>query len=47
MRVLSRLGYMDYGVLEPADVFTLQRPLASDDGQTIVAPPAEWDGVYR
>jgi hypothetical protein len=33
MRIVSRLGYMDYGVLEPADVFTLNRPLASDDGQ--------------
>jgi hypothetical protein len=22
---VSRLGYMDYGVLEPADIFTLQR----------------------
>lgn len=47
MRVLSRLGYMDYGVLEPADVFTLQRPLASDDGLHIVPPQGEWDGVYR
>jgi hypothetical protein len=28
---------MDYGVLEPADVFTLQRPLASDDGQRVHA----------
>ncbi len=47
MRILSRLGYMDYGVLEAADIFTLQRPLASDDGQTAVPPPAEWDGVHR
>lgn len=47
MRIVSRLGYMDYGVLEPADVFSLQRPLASDDGQRIVPPPAEWDGRYR
>ena len=47
MRVLSRLGYMDYGVLEPADVFQLVRPLASDDGQSILPPPGQWDGVYR
>ena len=47
MRIVSRLGYMDYGVLEPADIFTLNRPLASDDGQSIVPPPAEWDGRYR
>jgi hypothetical protein len=43
---ISRLGYMDYGVLEPADVFTLPRPLASDDGH-VLPPPAEWDGKYR
>lgn len=47
MRVLSRLGYMQYGVLEPADIFTMQRPLASDDGQRVLPPAAEWDGVYR
>lgn len=47
MRIVSRLGYMDYGVLEPADVFSLNRPQASEDGQTVLAPPAEWDGVYR
>jgi flavin reductase (DIM6/NTAB) family NADH-FMN oxidoreductase RutF len=47
MRIVSRLGYMDYGVLEPADVFTINRPSASEDGQTVLPPPAEWDGVYR
>ncbi|MBL8334818.1 MAG: flavin reductase family protein [Rubrivivax sp.] len=47
MRVVSRLGYMDYGVLEPVDIFTLTRPLASDDGQRVLPPPAEWDGKYR
>ena len=26
-RPIARLGYMDYGVLEPQDVFTLNRPL--------------------
>ena len=47
MRVLSRLGYMDYGVLAPESIFSLQRPLASADGQTAVTPTAQWDGVYR
>jgi len=47
MRVLSRLGYMDYGVLTPESIFSLQRPQASSDGQTAVAAPAQWDGVYR
>ena len=37
------------GRLSPAaaEVFTLQRPLASDDGQRFITPPAEWDGIYR
>jgi flavin reductase (DIM6/NTAB) family NADH-FMN oxidoreductase RutF len=47
MRLVSRLGYMDYGVLEPADIFTLNRPLASDDGRQVMPPPADWDGSYR
>ena len=47
MRVISRLGYMDYGVLEPADIFTMQRPLATDDGRRVAPPPAQWDGRYR
>jgi len=47
MRIVSRLGYMDYGVLEPHDLFTMQRALASDDGQAILPPPEHWDGVYR
>lgn len=47
MRVISRLGYMDYGVLEPTDIFTLARPLASEDGLHVQQPPAEWDGRYR
>ena len=47
MRILSRLGYMDYGVLEPTDIFTMNRALASDDGQQVLPPPATWDGVFR
>lgn len=47
MRLLSRLGYMDYGVLEPADVFALNRPQASADGLSVRPPPADWDGAYR
>ncbi len=47
MRLVSRLGYMDYGVLEPQDVFTLQRPQASADGRSATLPTTPWDGVYR
>jgi len=47
MRPLARLGYMDYSVLTPESLFTLNRPLASDDGlrASVIAEP--WDGVYR
>lgn len=47
MRLVSRLGYMDYGVLEPEAVFSLNRPLTSEDGRSVRPPPADWDGVYR
>ena len=46
MRVLSRLGYMDYGVLEPATVFELNRPAVDAQGGVAV-PDKPWDGVYR
>jgi hypothetical protein len=47
MRPLARLGYMDYSVLSPEAVFTLNRPLASEDGQSAQVPQGDWDGVYR
>jgi flavin reductase (DIM6/NTAB) family NADH-FMN oxidoreductase RutF len=47
MRLLSRLGYMEYSTLTPESVFTMDRPLASEDGQTAVLPSGPWDGVYR
>lgn len=47
MRPLARLGYMDYAVLEPATVFSLNRPIASADGHSATLVPGPWDGVYR
>jgi flavin reductase (DIM6/NTAB) family NADH-FMN oxidoreductase RutF len=47
MRPLARLGYMDYSLLSPEAVFTLNRPLASEDGQSAHVPAGDWDGVYR
>ena len=47
MRVLSRLGYMEYGVLEPATIFELNRPVVSEDGSSVNVPDGAWDGVYR
>jgi flavin reductase (DIM6/NTAB) family NADH-FMN oxidoreductase RutF len=47
MRPLARLGYMDYSVLTPESMFTMNRPLASDDGQRAVLDLGPWDGVFR
>ena len=47
MRPLARLGYMDYSVLSPESMFTMNRPLASEDGLQASVVPGPWDGVYR
>ena len=47
MRTLARLGYMDYAVVSPESMFTLNRPTASADGQQAQLQPGPWDGVYR
>jgi len=47
MRPVARMGYMDYAVVTPESVFTLNRPTASDDGLTAQVQPGPWDGVYR
>lgn len=46
MRPVARLGYMDYAVVTPETVFTLDRPRVAADGRTLLdtrpgsAPPA-------
>ena len=47
MRPIARLGYMEYAVVTPETVFALNRPIASDDGQSASLIPGPWDGVYR
>lgn len=47
LRPLSRLGYMDYAVVTPEVLFTLNRPEAAADGQGATLRPGPWDGVYR
>jgi flavin reductase (DIM6/NTAB) family NADH-FMN oxidoreductase RutF len=47
MRPLARLGYMDYSVLAPESMFTMNRPLASGDGLQAILDPGPWDGVFR
>ena len=47
MRPLARMGYMDYSVVRPDTVITLNRPVASADKQSATVQPGPWDGVYR
>ena len=47
MRPLARLGYMDFSVVTPESLFTLNRPTASADGQSATVQPGPWDGIYR
>jgi flavin reductase (DIM6/NTAB) family NADH-FMN oxidoreductase RutF len=47
MRPLARLGYMDYSVLTPESLFTMNRPQTTDDGLGASVVPGAWDGVYR
>ena len=47
MRPLARLGYMDYAVVTPETMFTLNRPTVSADGASAQVAAGAWDGVYR
>ena len=47
MRPMARLGYMDYGVITPETVLTINRPSVSEEGKVEQETAAEWDGVYR
>jgi hypothetical protein len=47
MQPLARLGYMDYAVVTAESMFTMNRPAASDDGQSATVQAGPWDGVYR
>ena len=48
MRPIARLGYMDYGVINPENVFTINRPEVGPDGKLVNAKPdGTWDGQYR
>jgi flavin reductase (DIM6/NTAB) family NADH-FMN oxidoreductase RutF len=47
MRPLARMGYMDYSVVRPDTVVTLNRPIATADKQSATVKPGPWDGVYR
>ncbi|MCP5151017.1 MAG: flavin reductase family protein [Ectothiorhodospiraceae bacterium] len=47
MRPLARLGYMDYAVVTPETVVTINRPEVAEDGSVVNAQAEAWDGTYR
>jgi len=47
MEPISRLGYMDYAVVNKDSMFTLNRPTVADDGKSATLDTTPWDGVYR
>ena len=46
MMPIARLGYMDYAVVTPESMFSLNRPDVDADGK-VIPPPEDWDGKYR
>jgi flavin reductase (DIM6/NTAB) family NADH-FMN oxidoreductase RutF len=46
MKPIARLGYMDYAVVTPETMFSINRPDVDATGKVTVAP-AVWDGKYR
>ena len=47
MRPLARMGYMEYAVVTPESVLTINRPEMNEAGQIVEAQPAAWDGAFR
>ena len=50
MKPIARLGYMDYAVVSPENMFSINRPDVDTDGKVTVASgnvSAKWDGKYR
>jgi flavin reductase (DIM6/NTAB) family NADH-FMN oxidoreductase RutF len=46
MKPIARLGYMDYAVVTPETMFSINRPDVDATGKVTTAP-ATWDGKYR
>ena len=47
MQPIARMGYMEYSVVKPETVFSINRPTVNADGTVADLDPSEWDGVYR
>ncbi len=47
MRPLARLGYMDYAVVTPETMLTINRPEMTEAGEIANTQADAWDGTYR
>lgn len=47
MQPLSRLGYMDYAVINEENMFSLNRPEVDESGSEATLKSGPWDGTYR
>jgi flavin reductase (DIM6/NTAB) family NADH-FMN oxidoreductase RutF len=47
MQPIARLGYMDYSVVRPDTVFSINRPEVGADGKIVNVRPKDWDGSFR
>jgi hypothetical protein len=47
MRPLARLGYMDYAVVTPETMLTINRPEMTEAGEIANTQAGAWDGAYR
>jgi flavin reductase (DIM6/NTAB) family NADH-FMN oxidoreductase RutF len=47
MRPLARLGYMDYAVVTPETMMTINRPEMTEAGDIADGQPEAWDGAFR
>jgi flavin reductase (DIM6/NTAB) family NADH-FMN oxidoreductase RutF len=47
IRPIARMGYMEYAVVTPETVFSLNRPQMDEEGNVLSPQADEWDGVYR
>ncbi len=47
MRPLARLGYMDYAVVTPETMLTINRPEMTETGEIAKTEAGAWDGTYR
>ncbi|MGK0172361.1 MAG: flavin reductase (DIM6/NTAB) family NADH-FMN oxidoreductase RutF [Gammaproteobacteria bacterium] len=47
MHPIARMGYMQYGVVGPDNIFELNRPKTNEAGEIEEPAAHEWDGQYR